>query len=187
MGLGPLPDVSLGDARQAAQEGRAAVRRGLDPIEERRNAKAAARSAAQSLTFRQVADRYVVAHEAAWRNGKHRYQWRATLDFACEQIGNKPVAAITTGDVTTILEPIWRSKTETAARLRGRIESVLDYATAHGWRTGENPARWRGHLAKLLPPPRKVARVEHHAALPWQQIGAFLVDLRAEDGVAARV
>jgi hypothetical protein len=185
MGLGPFPDVSLADAREAARECRSAVRKAVDPIEDRRT-KAAARLTAQALTFRQVADRYLAAHEAAWRNAKHRYQWRQTLNLACEQIGNMEVTEIATGDVMRVLEPIWRETTETASRLRGRIEAVLDYAGAHGWRTGENPARWRGHLAKLLPQPSKIARVQHHAALPWQEIGAFVAELRDEVGIAAR-
>jgi integrase len=138
------------------------------------------------MTFKQVADRYIAAHEAAWRNEKHRWQWRQTLDLTCEQIGKIPVAAIATGEVMKVLEPLWTEKTETAARLRGRIESVLDYAAARGWRSGENPARWRGHLAKLLPPPNKIAKVQHHAALPWQEIGAFMAELREQDGIAAR-
>jgi integrase len=186
MGLGPFPDVSLADAREAANRCRAAVRQNQDPIEDRRKSKAAARAAMQGITFRQVADRYIAAHEAGWRNEKHRYQWRQTLDLACERIGQISVAAIATGDVMRVLEPIWRGKTETALRLRGRIESTLDYATARGWRTGENPARWRGHLAKLLPPPSRIAKVEHLAAIPWPQIGAFMAELRDRDGVVAR-
>lgn len=186
MGLGPFPDVSLAEAREMARECRAQVRRGLDPIEERRRAKEAARDTSRLLTFRQVADRYLAAHEASWRNEKHRYQWRQTLDVACQEIGRVPVATIATGDVMRVLEPIWREKPETASRLRGRIESVIDYATAHGWRQGDNPARWRGHLAKLLPAPTKVAKVEHHAALPWSEIGTFMAELRDESGVAAR-
>jgi hypothetical protein len=114
------------------------------------------------MTFRQVADRYLAAHEAAWRNEKHRYQWRATLDLACGQIGSMPIAVVATGDVMRVLEPIWRQKPETASRLRGRIESVLDYAAARNWRAGENPARWRGHLAKLLP----AAEQDHVRAAP---------------------
>ena len=96
------------------------------------------------------------------------------------------MTAIAVGDVMRVLEPIWRTKTETASRLRGRIESVLDYATAHGWRTGDNPARWRGHLAKLLPAPDKIAKPVHHSALPWQDIGAFVAALGEQQGVAAR-
>jgi integrase len=186
MGLGPFPDVSLAEAREAAREARAAVRKGIDPIDIRRVSKAAARAAADAMTFQQVADLYLAAHEAAWRNAKHRWQWKQTLNLACERIGKIPVAAIATGDVLRVLEPIWHTKTETAKRLRGRIESVIDYATARSWRSGENPARWRGHLAKLLPPPRRIAKVQHHEALPWQRIGAFMAELRAEEGIAAR-
>ena len=141
---------------------------------------------AGALTFQQVANKYVAAHEAGWRNEKHRGQWRQTLALASETIGNLGVGAIQTGDVMRVLEPIWREKPETASRLRGRIESVIDYATAHGWRTGENPARWRGHLAKLLPAPRKLARVKHHTALPWSDMGTFMAELRDQNGVAAR-
>jgi integrase len=186
MGLGPFPDVSLAEARDEAHKCRAAVRRGVDPIEDRRQAKAATRDKSRALTFRQVADRYIAAHEPGWRNEKHKYQWRQTLDVACEQIGAMPVDAITTGDVMSVLEPIWRTKSETASRLRGRIESVLDYAAARSWRTGENPARWRGHLAKLLPAPSKVTTVQHHAALEWRHVNAFMAELRDADGVAAR-
>jgi hypothetical protein len=118
------------------------------------------------MTFRQAADRYIAAHEVCWRNAKHRWQWRQTLDLACREIGKTQVVAIATSDVMRVLEPVWRTKTATAARLRGRIELVIDFATAHGWRTGENPARWRGHLANLLPAPGKLAKVEHLAALP---------------------
>ena len=122
---------------------------------------------------------------AAWRNEKHHYQWQATLEVAHAVVGDRSVASTTTGDVTAVLEPIWRTKTETAKRKRGRIEAVLDYATAQGWRSGENPARWRGHLSNILPPPRRIARAEHHAALPWAEIAAFMTELRAHSGVAA--
>jgi integrase len=138
------------------------------------------------MTFRQVADRYLTAHEAGWRNEKHKWQWGQTLDLACKTIGQLKVSAIATGDVMRVLEPIWRVKTETASRLRGRIESVLDFANAHGWRTGDNPARWRGHLAKLLPPPSKLAKTRHYPALPWSEIGAFMAELRDQDGIGAR-
>jgi integrase len=186
MGLGPYPDVSLADARDAAKEARAAVRKGVDPIEERRQRKADARAAAGAMTFRQVADRYLAAHEAAWRSPKHKWQWRQTLDLACVSIGSKRVAAITTDDVMLVLEPMWMQRTETAARLRGRIEAVLDYARVRGWRSGDNPARWRGHLAKLLAAPSKLAKTSHFPALPWEEIGAFMTELRDQDGIAAR-
>lgn len=184
MGLGAFPDVPLIEAREAAARYRASLRNGVDPIAHRRQTRVAA--SARGLTFRQVADKYLAAHEAAWRNEKHKYQWRQTLDFACGHIGALPVTAIAVGDVMRVLEPIWRTKTETASRLRGRIESVIDYATAHGWRSGDNPARWRGHLAKLLPAPDKIARAVHHPALRWQEIGAFMAALRGQEGITAR-
>jgi integrase len=162
------------------------LREGVDPIDNRRDVKAAAREAAAVMLFREVADRYLAAHERAWSHPKHRQQWRASLEVAHKVIGNRPVASITTGDVMRVLEPIWHEKPESAARLRGRIESVLDYASARSWRHGDNPARWRGHLAQLLPPPSAIARVEHYAALPWREIGDFMAAVRDEDGVAAR-
>jgi integrase len=186
MGLGPYPDVGLAEARESARECRSMVRKGQDPIDDRREAKAAKRAAAQAMTFREVADRYLAAHEAAWGNAEHRRQWRQTLDTACLSIGKLSVAAIGTNDVMRVLEPLWATQTVTATRLRGRLESVMDFATTHGWRTGENPARWRGHLANLLPAPKRIAKVEHHAALRWQEMPTFLASLRTDTGVAAR-
>jgi integrase len=139
------------------------------------------------MTFRNVAKAYLAAHEAGWRNPKHRAQWRATLDaYAMPHMGDLPVADVMTGHVMAALEPIWTAKPETATRVRGRIEAVLDYAAARGWRTGENPARWRGHVANLLPARGRLARVVHHAALPWEDIAAFLTDLRGRAGMGAR-
>jgi integrase len=181
MGLGPAGDVSLAEAREAARKCRAMLREGLDPLEQRR----AARQAAHAVTFREVCDRYLAAHQAAWRNEKHKWQWRQTLDLACQRIGARSVRDVDTGDVMSVLEPLWRERTETASRLRGRIEAVLDYATARDWRAGPNPAAWRGHLAKLLPAPGKVARVAHFAALAWPEIAPFMGELRAQEGVAA--
>jgi integrase len=147
----------------------------------------AQQTAILAMTFRAVTNAYLAAHEAGWRNPKHRAQWRATLKtYVFPHFGELPVADVNTGHVMAALEPIWREKAETASRLRGRIEAVLDYAAARGWRTGENPARWRGHIANLLPRRSKIARVEHHAALPWQDISAFLIDLRSRDGLGAR-
>jgi len=185
MGLGPFPDVGLADAREAARKCRALVREGVDPIEARRRGREAALAESNQLTFQQVADRYLAAHEGAWKNEKHRYQWRQTLGMANAVFGNKPVSTIATGDVMRLLEPIWAEKPETASRLRGRVESVLDFATARGWRTDENPARWRGHLQKLLPSPSRIAAVTHQPALPWRQIGGFLAELNRQEGVAA--
>jgi integrase len=185
MGLGTAGDVSLAEARDAAAAARKLVKQGINPIDQRRAARAD--SAAQaSLTFVQVANAYIASHERGWRNAKHRQQWRSTLDtYADTILGRLPVAQVKVGDVMRVLEPMWLKKTETASRLRGRIESVLDYATARGWRSGENPARWRGHLDNLLPARSKVAKVEHHAALPWREIGTFMATLGKEEGVSA--
>jgi integrase len=195
MGLGPATGraaVKLAAARAKARELHAAVREGRDPLAEREtekaNAKAdAAKVHAGAMTFRQVADRYIAAHEAGWRNARHRQQWRNTLDaYVLPAIGDLPVGAVDTGAVVKILEPLWRDKTETASRVRGRIESILDYAKARGWREGENAARWRGHLDQLLPRRAKVQRVEHHAAVPWREVGAFVRRLRQNSGISAR-
>ena len=186
MGLGTVADVSLAEAREAAAAVRKLVRQGIDPIERRRMQRAELAARAGLNTFSEVADAYIAAHEASWRNSKHRQQWRNTLDtYAVPILGKLPVAQVDVGSIMRVLEPIWREKTETASRLRGRIESVLDYASARGWRTGDNPARWRGHLDNLLPARSKIARVEHHPALPWRDIGAFMISLRNEEGVAA--
>jgi integrase len=186
MGLGTVADVSLAEARDAAAATRKLVRQGIDPIARRRAARVDAAGRVGLNTFAEVADAYIAAHEAGWRNAKHRQQWRNTLDtYARPVLGGLGVAMVDTGAVMRVLEPIWREKPETASRLRGRIESVLDYATARGWRTGDNPARWRGHMDNLLPSRGKIARVEHHAALPWRETGAFMADLAKEAGVGA--
>ena len=183
MGLGSADLFPLADARQRAGDLFRKVKLGTDPLAERDAEKAKAGAA---ITFGEVADHYIAAHEAGWRNAKHRQQWRNTIDtYAAPILGTLAVAAIDTGAVMRVMEPIWRDKPETASRLRGRIESVLDFATARGWRSGDNPARWRGHLDNLLPAKSKVARVEHHAALPWREIGAFMTDLGTQEGVAA--
>jgi integrase len=185
MGLGPESDYTLAEAREAARQCRRQLREGIDPIEARQAAKAAA-MVETGQTFEAVADLYIAAHKAGWRNEKHGKQWRATLEaYAFPLIGNKPVQAVTGGDVLAILEPIWADKTETASRVRGRIENVLDYAAARQWRTGENPARWKGNLDHLLPDRAKVAKVEHHAAIPWQDMPALVAKLAESKGTAA--
>ena len=196
MGLGRAGDddaaVKLVEARDKAADLHKLVRAGIDPLDQReadaKQAAAAAQQAAvRAITFRTVAERYLDAHEKTWRNPKHRMQWRNTLDtYAYPHFGDLAVADVGTDHVLAALEPIWRTKPETATRVRGRIESVLDYATARAWRTGENPARWRGHLANLLPARGKVAPVVHHAALSWAEIGAFLPGLKAQAGVSAQ-
>lgn len=186
MGLGTVEAVSLAAAREAAREARKLVRQGIDPIDHRR-AGQEAKAAANALTFRETAERYIAAHEASWRNAKHRQQWNNTLKtYAFPVIGGLAVSAVDVGHVMQVIEPLWRDKTETASRLRGRMEAVLDYATARGWRTGDNPARWRGHLDNLLPARAKVRRVEHHPALPWREMAKFMAALHNEAGIAAR-
>src|SRR5262249_44634042 len=139
---------------------------------------------AKGMTFQACAEVYVAAHKAGWRNAKHRGQWTSTLaTYVYPVIGNLPVAAVDVGLVLKVLEPNWTEKPETASRIRGRIESILDWATARGYRQGENPARWRGHLDHLLPNKAKVRRVEHRAALPYSDIAAFIADLRAQKGI----
>jgi integrase len=186
MGLGPVDLVSLAEARARAVAARRLLLDGIDPLEEREAAKAARLAKAGAMTFRQVAERYITAHEASWRNPKHRKQWTSTLQtYVYPEFGKRLVAEVETGDVMKVLEPIWSTKPETASRVRGRMEVILDYAKSRGWRAGENPARWKGHMANLLPKKSKVRAVVHHAALPWAQIGAFLKVLRGEAGIGA--
>jgi len=188
MGLGSLNDVSLAEAREKAAEARKLKQSGVDPIEARKAARDAARlAAASAIKFKDAAERYIAAHAPGWRNAKHAAQWRATLEqYAYPIFGNVPVQSIDTGLVTKALEPIWTTKTETASRVRGRIESILDWATARGYRRGDNPARWRGHLENLLPARAKVQKVQHHEALPYAEMAAFFAALREQQGTAAR-
>jgi integrase len=187
MGLGPFPDVSLADARHHAQEKRALLRADVDPLEKRREEKATAAAKAATLTFKEVAERYHAAHQAGWRNEKHRLQWTTQMEKHVYPVfGNLPVDRVSTGDVLKALEPIWHEISMTAVVQRGRIEAVLDYAKAREWRSGENPARWRGHLSKLLPPRSRITKVQHHAALPWAEVGGFMEEVRASPDLAAR-
>jgi integrase len=188
MGLGPLSLYSLQEARTKALNARKLRHEGIDPIEARRAERARARlEEAKAITFKQCAEAYINSHRAGWRNGKHAGQWSATLaTYAFPLIGGLPVQSVDTGLVLKVLEPIWTAKPETAGRLRGRIENILDWAKARGYREGENPARLRGHLDKLLPPLSKVRQVEHHAALPYGEMPDFLARLREQEGIAAR-
>ena len=188
MGLGSYPGVTLAQARDRAREARDKLFRGVDPLTEKQTAKALlAASQAKELTFEEAAKTYIAAHEAGWRSVKHAAQWRSTLDqYAYPIMGSLSVALVDLAHVMKALEPLWKTKNETASRLRGRIESVLDWATVRGYRKGDNPARWKGHLDKLLPRPSKVAKVEHHPALAAQEVGAFMQALRAMDGLGAR-
>ena len=191
MGLGGLTKVSLADARKKATDVRRALGDGLDPLtlrqeEEARQAAAAKLTAAHSMTFDKCAEAYVSAHEIAWRNEKHRQQWRNTLTtYVSPVFGSSPVQNVDIDLVMKVIEPLWSTKTETARRVRGRIEVILDWARVRGYRAGENPARWRGNLDHLLPARSKVRAVTHHAALPYSEIGAFMRDLRKMEGASA--
>lgn len=172
MGLGAYPSVSLAQARELARAARAQINSGLDPIEERAAAvRALAIERAKAITFAKACDMYIAAKEAEWRNLKHRQQWENTLStYAHPVIGQLSVGDVGQGHILKILEPIWRIKTETATRLRSRIESVIDWAIVRGFRDGDNPARWRGHLDKLLPRPSKIAKAKHQPAVAYKDM-----------------
>ncbi len=188
MGLGAFPAVSLSQARKLAEECRQLLAGGRDPIEIRRARRAeAATESAKVMTFEACAKAFIGAHEASWRNPKHRQQWTNTLaTYVISVFGKLPVQAIDTGLVMQVLEPLWSKKPETASRVRGRIEAILDWAKVRGYREGENPARWRGHLNHLLPAKSKVRRVRHHPALPYADIPDLMPALREQTSIAAR-
>lgn len=186
MGLGTARDVSLAQARDAAQEARGMVRQGRDPIDQRNAHKVAVRiEASRSITFKAYAERYITGKEAGWKNAKHRQQWSNSLrDYAYSHLGNLPVSEIDTEAVLKVLRPIWSDKKETARRVRGRIEAVLNGAKAEKLRTGENPALWRGHLDQILAM-RKKSDVVHHAALPYGEMPEFWKSLATDRSAAA--
>jgi integrase len=188
MGLGGFPDVTLAKARTDARAARDTIRGGTDPIEEARAKRSALKAAqAAALTFEQCAAEYIKAQRSGWRNDKHAQQWENTLStYAYPHLGSILVQDIGLPNVLAVLKPIWETKTETASRVRGRIESVLSWATAHGYRHGLNPARWRGHLDQVLPKPSKVATVENREALKVSEMGAFMLKLRVMDGAGAK-
>lgn len=188
MGLGPYPDITLKEARELATRERRKLLHGIDPLADKRERRIAARvNAENQLSFGECAELYIESQAPGWSNPKHVAQWRSTLkNLAGPVIGRLPADQIDTQLVLRCLEPIWTTKTETASRLRGRIESVLDWATVRGYRSGDNPARWRGHLDKLLPRPSQVARVKHHSALPYVEIGQLIQALRGATGTATR-
>jgi len=188
MGLGPYPDVSLSEARNLATRERKKILQGIDPLTDKRARRIAARTAHDNmLSFAECAELYVQSQAPGWRNPKHIEQWRSTLkNLAGPTIGHLPVDQIDTALIMRCVEPIWTTKTETASRLRGRIEAVLDWAAVRVYRQGDNPARWRGHLDKLLPRPSQVACVKHHPALAYMDVGAFMQQLREDPGVASR-
>lgn len=179
LGLGPYPDVTLAMARERAAEARRLIAEGQDPIAKKQQAK--------PKTFREAALELIESKRPGWKNAKHAAQWTSTLEaYVFPKIGAVQIAKIETADVISTLTPIWATKPETANRIRQRIEAVIDYASALGIRSGDNPARWRGHLDHLLPKPKKVRAVKHHPALPHAQIADFMGDLAQREGVAAR-
>jgi integrase len=187
MGLGSCDTFSLAEARQKATDCRKLLYDKIDPIEARNAERAAVRvETAKAMTFKDSADKYISSHSASWKNIKHGQQWTNTLaTYVHPVIGNLPVQSIDIGLVMEILEPIWATKPETAGRVRGRIEMIIDWAKARGHFVGENPARWRGHLDKLLPARAKVQKVKHHAALPYADVGQFMAGLREQAGIGA--
>lgn len=181
LSLGPYPDVSLSEAREAATKIRMAIRKGEDPLK-------VEPPPTQPIAplFQDFAEEFISMNEAQWRNPKHVDQWRNTLrDYAYPVIGNLPVDRVSTEDILKILSPLWTTKTETASRLRGRIERVLGSATARGLRTGMNPAQWRGHLEHTLPPPKRIKKVVHHTALPYNLVNKVITALREKECVSA--
>ncbi len=191
MGLGPLHSVGLAEARRRATQLREQLKHPLSPVDplaaKRAQKQETARQNRRAMDFKACAAAYIDAHRSEWKNAKHVQQWENTLSiYAYPVLGGMPVASVDEALVLKVLLPIWREKTETAKRLRGRIESVLDWATFNKFRQGENPARWKGHLEHSLARPSKVAKVVHHAALPYQEIGSFMADLRQRHGVGPR-
>lgn len=188
MGLGGFPAVTLAMAHEKAREARELIRQGRDPILLAREAQSALRAEqARALTFEQCAEAYIEAHEVGWRNEKHTQQWRSTMKtYVYPVMGDMLVRDVALAHVLKVLEPIWRTKTETASRVRGRMESVLDWAKGRGYRAGDNPAAWKGNLDAQLPKREKVAKVEHHQALAVGEVGAFMRNLRGQEGLGAK-
>ena len=187
MGLGSYPEVTMDLARELAREARATKAIGQDPIEIRDSKLAREQlTAARAVTFRRCAEAYIESRAETWKNAKHKRQWSATLDtYVMPMLGDMAVSAIDRALVVKVLEPIWLAKPETAKRVRGRIEAVLDWAAAREYRTGENPARWKGSLQKLFPSVSRVRSVKHHAALPYAELPAFMSKLMGQAGVGA--
>lgn len=188
MGLGPFPDVSLAQARKLAAGYRQQLRDGVDPIEDRKQKKLELQLAAsKSITFGECAERYIEAHRPGWRNKKHAAQWASTLKrYVYPTLGVLPVQTIDTGRVMKVLDPIWTTKRETATRVRQRMEAVLDWATARNYRTGDNPARWRGHLDKLLPKPSKVQAPKHFDAVHYDDLPSLFQTVSESSAVSAK-
>jgi integrase len=187
-GIGPWPLVDLKTARERAKAARLLLLDGIDPVDHRKAEKAKlAAAAAKLMTFREAARLYVAQHEGKWKNRKHRQQFVSTLEiYAHAVIGDMSVNDVGTTEVLRVIEPHWLTKCETMSRVRGRVEAVLDWASVRGYRTGENPARWKGHLAEVLPARSEIKATIHHPALPWREVPSFMAELRRREGVAAR-
>jgi integrase len=196
MGLGRAGEtrncVMLAEARDKASVLFRLVKTGIDPLRARDAEEAAEKAAKQDatvrgVTFKEAAGRYLAAHAAGWKNAKHKQQWFSTIEtYANPVFGDLPVRDIQASHVLAAVEPIWLTKSETASRLRGRIETILDFAKARGWRAGENPAAWKGHLSMALPARSKIAKVKHHSALPWKAMSDFMAPLAEQNGFGAR-
>lgn len=188
MGLGSYPEVSLAKAKEAAVEQRQKVKEGIDPIDARKSAQALLKAEQASfISFKEAALQYINTHRAGWKSTKHAAQWSNTLEtYAYPVMGDLHVKDVALDHVLQIIEPIWQTKTETANRVRNRIELVLDWAKARGSRTGDNPARWKGNMDALLPAPSKIAKVVHHKAMDWREAPAFLQDLQLQESVGAK-
>jgi len=188
MGIGPCHTLDLAKAREKARQARELRLEGIDPIDHKRAQRAAAVAAdARAVTFRQCVEGYIKDNQTKWTNAKHRHEWSATLSrYAYPALGNLPIASIDTPLVLKVLKPLWERVPETASRVRGRIENVLGWATVHHYRTADNPARWKGHLEHALPARSKVAKVKHHAALPYTQTGLFMAKVRKDSRIGAR-
>src|SRR5690606_16466427 len=187
MGLGGYPDVTLAQAKEKGRAARALLSEGIDPIENAR-AKRSRLIADQvsAITFKQAAFKYLETHESGWKNAKHAQQWRNTLEtYAYPVIGDVFVRDVQLPHILQILEPIWKEKTETASRVRGRIESVIDWSIARGYLTEANPAQWKGLLDKLLVAPTKITKTQHHKALPYGDLPQFMKTLQAQEGMGA--
>ncbi|MCG5525400.1 integrase arm-type DNA-binding domain-containing protein [Ectothiorhodospira haloalkaliphila] len=184
MGLGSFPEVSLAEARERASDHRKCVKAGIDPMD----VSSEEPDTTDTIpSFTSCAARYIMSHRRSWRNIKHARQWVSTLKaYARPVIGEKSVQEVTTKDILKILSPIWTTKTETAKRVQGRIENILDYAAAHNYRDPVNPARWRGHLDKLLAKPSKVRKVAHHPAMPYGEVAGFMSELRENASISSK-
>ncbi|BBU69368.1 tyrosine-type recombinase/integrase [Fluviibacter phosphoraccumulans] len=188
MGLGGYPSVTLAEAKDRARQARTKIAQGIDPILEAKSARSRLiAEQSQAVTFKEAAALYIKAQRDGWRNAKHAQQWENTIKlYATPKIGSTLVRDLNLTQIMGVLDPIWRTKTETATRLRGRLECIIDWAIVRGYRTGSNPAKWKGCLDKLLPAPNKVAKTAHHKALPYQDAPAFMATLKVHDGIGAR-